>query len=298
MRKTARYLYIILLSITLSAQALKGESLAAPPPPPPQPSKGHSTGAPAGAPLDAVQMNRALEESERAEGRRLSDFTLTDQDGRSFHLSDYFKGSRKPLIVSFIYTSCPEVCPTITAALKKTVAEAREKYGDSFNVLSVSFDPANDTPERLKAYSRRFSLDNSFVFASPAIKDSSAIMKEFGFFYRKKGESFEHLDMASIVKPDGTIYKQVYSIRTQENLLIERLGELLTGKSAPVRPASLIDKLKYFCYRYDAGSGRYVVDYPMVAGLFLQLSVIALIIGVVWGRRIKGFLGRLFHRAS
>jgi protein SCO1 len=92
-----------------------------------------------------------------APGDQVPDFALRNQDGRMIHL-DQFHG--KALLITFIYTRCPlpDFCPRVThhfAAIEKQLAgdpplEART------HLLSVSFDPEHDTPERLRAYGAQY----------------------------------------------------------------------------------------------------------------------------------------------
>lgn len=249
----------------------------------------------ASAGLDAADMRNAVDAAARAEGTAPGDFELTDQDGVRFRLMDYFKGSKphKPLVVSFIYASCPHVCPAVTAEVKKAAVDARERLGDRFNVLSISIDPQRDTPKRLKAYGLGFTRDFGLMrFAAPAQKDVKALTGKFGFFFAAKDDgSFDHIDMASVMKSDGTIYKQVYSIRTDGSGIKQRLDELITGKPA-VSSASIVDKIRFFCYKYDPYSNKYVIDYPVLVSIFLQTAVFAVIIGLVWGKKIKAFFRR------
>ena len=74
----------------------------------------------ASAPAVALDYGTAMRESQAAVGRTLDDFALTDGDGRRVRIAD-FRG--KPLVVSFIYTGCSQVCPTTTRFLDKAVRE-------------------------------------------------------------------------------------------------------------------------------------------------------------------------------
>ncbi|HXI09298.1 MAG TPA: hypothetical protein VNK06_00730, partial [Thermodesulfobacteriota bacterium] len=82
---------------------------------------------------------------------------------------------------------------------------------------------------------------------------------------------------------------QVYSLRTRGDEIKARLDELITGKAYVGADATLIDKIKYFCYRYDPYTGKYAPDYAVFAGFFIQLFVIVGIVYAVWGTRIKDF---------
>jgi len=73
--------------------------------------------------------------------------TLTDQNGHDFAFAQ--RGGKLQL-VSMFYTSCQYVCPLIIDTLKKTQAQLTQTERARLDVLLVSFDPARDTPARLK----------------------------------------------------------------------------------------------------------------------------------------------------
>lgn len=246
-----------------------------------------SSSAALAAQLDPVILKNAVDAAASAEGQKLGEYELVDQDGVRFKLGEYF-GGKKPLVISYIYTSCPVVCPTITTEFKKAVDGAKAAFGDKFNVLTIGFDPANDTSDRLKEYGKKYADSfDGFRFASSDPETIERLLKQVGFFRVKQDDgSFDHIDMATTVKSDGTIYRQVYSIRTQPQNLALRLEELFTGKAGDAGALSLVDKLKFFCYRYDPYSGKYVLDYPVFVSIFLQAVIIGGIFYAVWGRRI------------
>jgi protein SCO1/2 len=72
---------------------------------------------------------------------------LVDQDGHGFALATR---AGKPQLVSMFYTSCQYVCPLIIDTLKKTQAGLDPTERAKLDVLLISFDPARDTPARLK----------------------------------------------------------------------------------------------------------------------------------------------------
>jgi protein SCO1/2 len=131
--------------------------------------------------LDQGVLKSALEAAAKAEGTKLGEYTLVDQDGVRFSLSEYFDG-KKPLIISYIYTSCPVVCPTITAEFTKVVDGAPDAFGDRFNVLTIGFDSSNDTPERLREYAGRFSGGPRFRYASSDEATLERLLNSVGFF--------------------------------------------------------------------------------------------------------------------
>lgn len=86
-------------------------------------------------------------------GDAVPEFALRNQDGRAIKLSQ-FRGEE--LLITFIYTRCPmpNFCPLVTrnfANIEKQLATEPALYAKT-HLLSISFDPSYDTPERLKAY--------------------------------------------------------------------------------------------------------------------------------------------------
>ena len=92
-----------------------------------------------------------------APGDAVPDFALRNEDGRAIHL-EQFRG--KELLVTFIYTRCPlpNFCPLVTrnfAEIEKSLAADPKLFAHT-HLLSVSFDPEHDTPERLRAYGAQY----------------------------------------------------------------------------------------------------------------------------------------------
>jgi protein SCO1/2 len=85
-----------------------------------------------------------------------SDFTLTNQDGRAVRLAD-LRG--KPVLLTFIYTTCPDVCPLITADMVRIQRLVKARGGPEAIFLSITTDPEVDRPDVLKAYAERHGVD-------------------------------------------------------------------------------------------------------------------------------------------
>ena len=98
---------------------------------------------PASAPnLPALDAEKALKLSQSVLNQPLGDFALLDRNGKPVRLADYHG---KPLLVSFIYTGCFEVCPTTTKNLQKAVTNTVAVLGTSrFNVVSIGFNQPFD----------------------------------------------------------------------------------------------------------------------------------------------------------
>ncbi len=109
----------------------------------------------------------------------IPNLTVTTQRGKPVKFyDDLVKG--KIVIISFIYTSCTDICPLTTAR----IAQLEEKLGDMVGrdvfLISMTVDPKTDTPERLKEYAERFSAGPGWSFVTGKPEDIRAINYKFG----------------------------------------------------------------------------------------------------------------------
>jgi len=80
-------------------------------------------------------------------------FTLTDRFGNEIDES-YLDG--KYTVVDFFYTSCPLICPGMSAAMREI---QNATAGTDLQLLSISIDPEVDTPDVIKRYANGFKAD-------------------------------------------------------------------------------------------------------------------------------------------
>ena len=221
------------------------------------------------------ELELAVRTSQAAIGRSVSDWPLIDQAGRPLALSA-LRG--RPLVVSFVYTGCFQVCPATTQFLKRAAAEAQAALGaDAFQVLSIGFNQPFDSPEALAAFARQQGIDHRrWTFAAPRAEDVEPMLAEFGLTVQATAAGFDHLIQATIVDADGRIYRQVYGDAFELPMFIGPLKELLSGQAAQAMTVENIWlKVKLYCTVYDPTSGRYRLDYSLFFELFAGLTVLA-----------------------
>jgi protein SCO1 len=89
----------------------------------------------------------------------LHDIQLVDFDGGAVRFKSEAVGNRI-VVVGFIYTSCTTICPVTAAILGKVQERLVETMGEGFGrdvkLITLTVDPATDTPERLKEYAANF----------------------------------------------------------------------------------------------------------------------------------------------
>jgi protein SCO1/2 len=82
-------------------------------------------------------------------------FDLVDQTGRPFSSSHL---SGKVVIANFIFTTCTDICPLLTATMSQVRDQLRgaNLLGEKAVIVSFTVDPENDTPDALRVYGERF----------------------------------------------------------------------------------------------------------------------------------------------
>jgi protein SCO1/2 len=220
----------------------------------------------------------ALALSQAAIGRELLDLELTDTAGQPVKLIDY---AGKPLLVSLIFTSCHHVCPTLTRHLKTAVDAAREALGeDSFNVVSIGFDTANDTSQRMQDFANKQGINEpNWAFLSASAETIERLTENLGFIYFTSPSGFDHITQLTVVDRDGIINTQVYGGAFELPWLVEPLKDIVFNRPQSKHNffANMVDRVNIFCTVYDPNTGRYHFDYS----LFIQIGIGALaILGV------------------
>jgi protein SCO1 len=149
------------------------------------------------------------------QGDQVPDFALRNQDGRRIHLSQ-FRGSQ--LLVTFIYTRCPlpNFCVRVThnfADLNRRIS-ADPALAARTHLLCVSFDPENDTPERLRAYGATYmgsDAPSAFARWDFAVPDKPTLAKMAQFFdlgmTTEADNTITHTLSTTLIDADGKVVR-------------------------------------------------------------------------------------------
>lgn len=130
------------------------------------------------------------------------DLTLMDQEGKPFPLRSLHG---KLVLVTFIYTTCPDVCPLLTAKFAGIQQSLKKNHRDDYFLLSITTDPEVDTPQLLKGYAQRFGADfHSWAFLTGNKKDLSKAWNAFGVKVKKLGKGqVQHTGLTTVIDRQG-----------------------------------------------------------------------------------------------
>ena len=170
-------------------------------------------------------------------GDEVPDFAFTNQNGKRVSLHQY-RG--KVLLITFIYTRCPfpDFCPRMSANFDEIYKQlaTTPSLADT-RLLSVSFDPAYDTPKVLRdyaysvAHTHDTSLFKDWQFASVSTKELPKIANFFGLICTPEGGMITHNLSTTVIGPDGKIVHWYHGGDWQVSDLIKDATEATAHKA-------------------------------------------------------------------
>jgi len=156
-------------------------------------------------------------------------FDVLNQNGEKITFPDDYEG--KYVIMGFIYTNCPDICPLVTQNMIKVQKELGNPKDVHF--LGVTFDPKRDTPERLKEYKGVFDLEENFDFLTAdsstvsELMDSVRVRSQVSFTQeRDDGKEvyfMNHSDKIMVLDKKGRVIFEYGGSMTPVNYIIEDL---------------------------------------------------------------------------
>jgi cytochrome oxidase Cu insertion factor (SCO1/SenC/PrrC family) len=139
-----------------------------------------------GAPAPAEEVKKTKTPAEKA-AAYFPNTVLYTQDNRPVHFfDDLLKG--KTVMINFMFTTCTGICPPMTANLLKVQSYLGDRVGKDVNIISISVDPAIDTPAALKRYATNFKVKPGWYFLTGKKADVDLVLSKVGGLVKDKSE--------------------------------------------------------------------------------------------------------------
>ena len=166
-----------------------------------------------------------------APGDQVPDFKLINQNGKSISLNQY-RG--QTLVLTLIYTRCPfpDFCPRVShefAALDRQLRADPARYGKT-HLLSISFDPAYDTPKALREYgfscagSKDPALFAHWEFSAIPLNELPEFADYFALTHKEEGGLITHSLSTAVISSDGKIFKWYHGPDWQASDLLQDIA--------------------------------------------------------------------------
>ena len=158
-----------------------------------------------------------------------ADFSLRDQAGNTFRLSDQ-KG--RVVLIFFGYTHCPDVCPVTLSEYKQIKQNLGDK-AEQVSFLFVTVDPERDTMEQIQAYLPNY--DPDFIGLTGTRDELEPVWSAYGVYQAKReaasagGYLVDHTARIYLVDPMGN-WKLTYPFGTEVGNIVNDIQHVLRNK--------------------------------------------------------------------
>lgn len=212
------------------------------------------------------------------------DIRVNDESGVERSLRELAIANH-PIIIVPVYFSCPRLCGLILKGVTKMIQDLGLPIGKEYSVLAVSFN-SKETSALAKERSSKYLADvadlkeapRGFRFLTGTPSNINKLMEEIGFKYTPDGDEFAHTAMLAVLSPNGMISRYFYGVIFPAQEVRMALVEASQG-----RIGNTLDKVMYFCFRYDHLTGKYslmVMNVVRAVSLSGAGALTALLIGL------------------
>lgn len=173
------------------------------------------------------QQAAAVAEPKLAEIRLPDGLKLQNQDGLEMDLRRDVIGDRV-VAVNFVYTSCTTVCPVTSSIFSMVQRDFGARLGSEVALVTITVDPARDTPHRLQTYAKNFNPGNDWNWLTGDKTSVDRALRAFGAYT----PAFEdHPAMVLIGDEKNDKWYRLYGFPAPE-AIEEKLSELLKNRSS------------------------------------------------------------------
>ena len=154
------------------------------------------------------------------------DLELLDQNGRKIHFyTDLVKD--QTVVINFIFTTCTTICPPLGATFARVQKELGDKVGRDVRFISISVDPATDTPERLKAWGAKFHAGGGWTFVTGNKPEVDKLLSALGASSARRED---HSPTVLIGNDAHGTWTRTYGLANTSQL-VQIINDAMAGKS-------------------------------------------------------------------
>ncbi len=154
-----------------------------------------------------------------------TDVILMNQDGERMRLySDLLKG--KVVVAHSFFGDCEGSCPVVMGALAKLQTWLGKRLGKEVHLLSMTVDPANDNPAKLKAYAQRLKAKPGWFFLSGAKENVDWALYKLGYYVEQRET---HKNVVIVGNEATGLWKKLF-VLAQPQALVQVVDSVLNDE--------------------------------------------------------------------
>lgn len=217
-----------------------------------------------------------------------AEIVLRDESGTPVRLGSFFDEER-PVLLNFVYHNCPMLCDLVLDGVIEAVSRMAWTPGNQFDILTVSFNPA-EGPELAAAAKQRainrlgkVQAGQGWHFLTGDREAIHALTDAVGFRYEwvEAQQEFAHPSVITFLSGTGTVSRYLYGVRYDPRDMRTALVEASNGKVG-----SAMDQVLLYCFQYDPARNAYVLHAMnlMKIGGLLTVVILGSILVTYWRR--------------
>jgi len=145
---------------------------------------------------------------------RIPDVRVYDQSGLRINFyADLVRG--RTVAINFIFTTCTTICPPLTATFRRVQQQLAEQ-NSAGQLISISVDPAIDTPERLRDFAAKFKAEPGWAFVTGNTSDINSLLQQLGVAVTNKND---HTPMVLIGNDEAGYWTRAYGLSSPTSLV-------------------------------------------------------------------------------
>jgi protein SCO1/2 len=144
----------------------------------------------------------------------LPQVSLVREDGKTVSLINELNDGR-PVILTFIYTTCTSICPLISQTFSQLQSELGSDR-DKVHMVSISIDPEQDTPARLLEYAKKYGAGPEWQHYTGTVAASIATQRAFNVY---RGDKMNHNPVTLFRAAPGQPWERIDGFVTASELL-------------------------------------------------------------------------------
>lgn len=213
------------------------------------------------------------------------DLKFVDENGQTVELREYFDNKKRPVVLQLSYFGCPTLCSLVSNGLVESLNDLTLTMGEEFEVINVSFDPAETArlaklkkQSFLDAYNRPAGAEAwHFLTGNPA--EIKRLTDAVGFRYKwvDASKQFSHPAALILLTSDGKISRYLYGVKYEPRTFRLSLVEASEGKIG-----TTVDRFLLTCFHYDSYAGKYTPVAMNIMRAAGAVSVLVIAVVIIW----------------
>lgn len=153
---------------------------------------------------------------------KIPELKMVRQDGVPVSLQQELNDGR-PVVVNFVYTSCTTICPMSSQEFS-LLQERLGKDRDRVHLVSISIDPEQDTPSRLRSYAQHFRAGKEWDYYTGNAAAGVQAQLAFGVY---RGDKMSHIPVTLLRTAPGSQWVRLDGFATAQEMYAELQGLLV-----------------------------------------------------------------------